>query len=188
MLKLIYSILYHSKTYCLTMIIHIIFFINVKSQDKKPPLIIESNVSFMEEIPSISNLLEQQIGMYVPAYVYNSINTKSIVALSFSVDSLYNINSTYSENMPPLLRNEIEIIFKQWSQLKPVKYRIEENIIMMNKKYIIPIIFHFRYTSDDESVPTFKRDYESLNKFMKSMDWSNTEMMDFIMIDKRKNH
>jgi len=123
--------------------------------------------------------------MYVPSYVYNSINTKSIVGLSFWVDSSFTINSTYSENMPPLFKNEILTIFKRWSELKSMKDDIEENRIIVNKVYIIPIIFHFRYTSNDESVPTFKRDYISLDKFLKSMKWENTEMMDFIMIDLR---
>jgi len=66
-----------------------------------------------------------------------------------------------------------------------MKDDIEENRIIVNKVYIIPIIFYFRYTSNDESVPTFKRDYLSLDKFLKSMKWENTEMMDFIMIDLR---
>ena len=186
MLRLIHIFLYYGKTVSLTIIICFLFITSIKAQNQKKPLIIESDINFIEEVPSFSNLLEQHLGMYIPAYVYNSINTKSIVALSFLIDSTYNIASTYSENMPPLLKNQIVAIFKKWSEMKGMKLRVDESQIILNKKYIIPIIFHFRYTSYDESVPTFKKDYESLEKFIKNMDWSNTEMMDFIMIDKRK--
>jgi hypothetical protein len=167
----------------------IMMFINTFSiqtyAQKKEALKIELDYSVPESENSISNNLEEQLGMVISAYVYNSINTKSMVGLGFSVDSLFRINSTFSENMPPLLKNEIITIFKRWTELKSMKDDVEENRIIINKVYIIPIIFHFRYTSDDESVPTFKRDYVSLDKFLKNMNWGNTEMMDFIMIDLR---
>ena len=182
--ELINNFLYHGKVQFLTVISFLMLSLNIVAQEKKP-LQIETDVNFEDEIPTISNLLEQQLGMYVPSYVYNSINTKSIVGLSFSVDSSFTISSTFSENMPPLLKNEIQSIFKRWSELKSMKDDIEETRVIFNKVYIIPIIFHFRYTSNDESVPTFKRDYVSLDKFLKNMKWENTEIMDFIMIDMR---
>jgi hypothetical protein len=182
--RLIINFLYQGKIHFLTLIFIVVLSIDSVAQVKEP-IQIETDVSFEEEIPSVSNLLEQQLGMVISAYVYNSINTKSMVGLGFSVDSLFRINSTFSENMPPLLKNEIITIFKRWTELKSMKDDVEENRIIINKVYIIPIIFHFRYTSDDESVPTFKRDYVSLDKFLKNMNWGNTEMMDFIMIDLR---
>lgn len=189
-LKLKYAILYKGKTFFLAFTIMFLYYSQTYSQNKKEPLIIEiDNTTYDEEIPTISNILEQQLSGNIPAYVSNSINTKSIVGLCFSVDSLFTINSSFSENMPPLLKNEILSIFQKMSELKSMIFHIKENRIILNKVYIIPIIFHFRYTSNDESIPTFKRDYVSLDKFLKSMKWENTEMMDFIMIDMRnRNH
>lgn len=179
-----HSIFNKGKLFFLAFIFLSLNYSKIYAQNEKS-LQIEIDNTPTEFDDSISELLEQQIGMYVSAYVYNSINTKSVVALSFSVDSLYVINSTYSENMPPLLKNEIVAIFKQWSELKAMKDDIEEKRILINRKYVIPIVFHFRYTSLDESVPTFKRDYVGIDKFLKNMDWNNAEMMDFIIIDKR---
>lgn len=188
-LSLKYDILRKGKIFFLAFTIMSLCYSKIYAQNEKPLLIEIDNISFEDEIPTISTLLEQQLEMAIPAYVYNSINTKSIVGLCFSVDSLSNIHSSFSENMPPLLKKEIQIIFDRWSELKSMKDDIEENRIIVNKVYIIPIIFHFRYTSNDESIPTFKRDYVSLDKFLKSMKWENTEMMDFIMIDMRnRNH
>lgn len=172
-----------SKIFFLT-ITFICLLLKVSGQNKELKIEIDHS-SYNNESKSIANYLEEEMNMNINIYVYNSINTKSMVGLGFSVDSLFRINSIFSENMPPLLKNEVITIFKRWTELKSMKDDVEENRIITNKIYVIPIIFHFRYTSDDESIHTFKRDYVSLDKFLKSMNWENTEMMDFIMIDLR---
>jgi len=183
MLKLINILLYHGKFYVLTMIFFTLLFANALAQDKKTlkdkePLKIEIDDSFIEERPSITDLLYFQMSGRFSEIIY----TKSIFAFSFCVDSSYTINSSYSENMPISLKKDIFEIFKRWTKLG-MQNDVEEKRIITNRIYVVPIVFHFKDNTLKTFEKTFKKDYEALHKYLKSMDWSNTELMDFLLFD-----
>ncbi len=178
MLKLINRLLCHGKCHLLTMIFFTLLFANALAQNKVPlkgrePLKIEVE-NIIEERPSITDLLYFQMSGRFSEFIY----TKSIFAFSFCVDSSYTINSSYSENMPISLKNDILKIFKRWTTVG-MQNDIEEKRIITNRIYVVPIVFHFK----DPTSKTFKKDYEALHKYLKSMDWSNTEMIDFLLFD-----
>jgi hypothetical protein len=178
-----------SLTFTLTLLFMSIFFVNAQEIIREPLVIDEvDDVTFEEKYKfdySFVGHFEMNLRQRLSPYLVNSICSESLMAFSFTFDSTYTIkNIQYTDSSAPLLQKEIAKEIAKFNNPIWVHLMVEESSVKLGSTYIIPISFYFKCTTG-KTVSTFKRDYQSMDRFLKSFDWGKTEILDMIIIDLR---
>jgi hypothetical protein len=176
--------------FTLTLFMAITYCIPANAQEiVRDSLIIEVEEYENEEDKFINlpfiNLFEMELRMKLSPYLVNSICSESIMAFSFTLDSCFAFTKIqYTDSSAPLLHSEIEKVLMTWQNGELIRHNVSREAMKLGSTYIIPISFYFKCTTG-KTVSTFKRDYQSMDRFLKSFDWGKTEILDMIIIDLR---